>query len=310
MQAAPWSSLFQRSPLTGKGVSLQFVAPVVKDGKKVAQLQKFEVDAMTRKWISALVLYVVGDTPTIASIKRYITANWTHVGTPNVFLHDDGYFIIQFDSVDDRNTIMSGGPYTFFNKPMIIKPWSSEFNFYEEVLRVIPLWVRLPNLPLNCWSSDSLSRIASLLGVPVCADDCTSRQQRVSFARILVEMDVTAVLPDHIWIEDINGTTFKQQNVNKAPQVKKVWVPKKTQVVVPPPIVTPSATPLNQTVPLNQSGADAGWRVATKGARSRGVPTSNTFFPLVEDDSDGESVEDDVELQEGEGDIVLPNDLT
>ncbi|XP_056693089.1 uncharacterized protein [Spinacia oleracea] len=320
-----WSSLFQRSPLAGKGVSLKFVAPLVKEGKKLAQLQKNEVDDMTRKWLAAIVLYVVGDTPTIAAIKRFISANWVNIGTPNVFLHDDGYFIIQFDSVDDRNSVMSGGTYTFFSKPMIIKSWSPEFNFYEEVLRVIPLWVRLPNLPLNCWSGDSLSRIASLLGVPICADDCTTRQQRVSFARVLVEMDVTAILPDHIWIEDVNGQEFKQQvqydwkpsychkcqlpghncasvaktqvqQASKPPQVKKMWVPKKT-TVPPAVIVTPSATPLNQSLVVNQSGADAGWKVATKGARSRGVPVShnNSFRPLNEDDSYEVVVEDDVE---------------
>lgn len=33
-----WSSFFQCSPLTIEGVTLQFVAPVVKEGKKVAQV--------------------------------------------------------------------------------------------------------------------------------------------------------------------------------------------------------------------------------------------------------------------------------
>lgn len=72
-----WSSLFQRSPMANKGASLQFVATVVKEGKKLAQLQKPEVHATTGKWITFLVLYVVGDVPTIASIKRYIAVNWT-----------------------------------------------------------------------------------------------------------------------------------------------------------------------------------------------------------------------------------------
>ncbi|XP_021847403.1 uncharacterized protein [Spinacia oleracea] len=198
-------------------------------------------------------MYVVGDVPTIASVKRYIAANWSRVGVPNVFLHDDGYFVIKFNSLAERDEILCKGPYTFFNKPVIIKPWTAAFNFYEEVLKVIPLWVKLSNLPLNCWSCDSLSRIASLLGVPVCADDCTTRQQRVSFARLLVEMDVTANLPDHVWIEDVNGNEFKQQVVydwkpsyckkcqmpghncdtvpvrKVPPVVKKVWVPKKQQ---------------------------------------------------------------------------------
>lgn len=203
---ATWTS----SPLTGKGASLQFVAPIVKDGRKLAQMQKAEVDKLTEKCVTSLVMYVVGDVPTIASVKRYIVANWNQVGTPTVFLHDYGYFVLHFSTIVDRDGIISGGPYTFFNRPVILKPWAPVFNFYEEVLRVIPMWIKLPNLPLNCWRSDSLSRIASLLGVLICVDDCTSRQERVSFARMLVEMDVTAALPNHVCIEDSNGREFKQ----------------------------------------------------------------------------------------------------
>lgn len=47
-------------------------------------------------------------------------------------LHDNGYFVIQFHSLDYRNEIIYGGPYTFFNRPVIIKPWGPDFNFYEE----------------------------------------------------------------------------------------------------------------------------------------------------------------------------------
>lgn len=86
--------------------------------------------------------------------------------------------------------------------------WSARFDFYEEILKVIPIWVKLPNLPLNCWGNDSLSRIGSLLGVPLYADECTSSQARISFARLLVEMDVTVPLPEVIWIEDGKGNVL------------------------------------------------------------------------------------------------------
>uniref|UniRef100_A0A803MS00 Uncharacterized protein n=1 Tax=Chenopodium quinoa TaxID=63459 RepID=A0A803MS00_CHEQI len=72
----------------------------------------------------------------------------------------------------------------------------------------------LPNLPLNCWSADSLSKIVSTHGVPLFGIDCTTRQQRVSFARILVEMDVTMTLPDHVWIKDGMGIEFKQKIIH------------------------------------------------------------------------------------------------
>lgn len=73
------------------------------------------------------------------------------------------------------------------------------------------MWVKLPNLPLNCWSTDSLSRLGSLLGVPIYADECTTKQLHIPFARILVEMDVTREIPEEIQFEDPNGACLKQK---------------------------------------------------------------------------------------------------
>lgn len=75
---------------------------------------------------------------------------------------------------------------------------------------MVPICVRPPNLPLNCWSEDSSSRIGSLIGVPLYADECTSKSLRVSFARILVEMDVTKEIKKIVKIVDPNGKVISQ----------------------------------------------------------------------------------------------------
>lgn len=75
-----------------------------------------------------------------------------------------------------------------------------------------------------------------------------------------------------------------------------------------PTTVTPSATPVNQAMPMTHSGVDAGWRVATKKTKHKGVPvsTNNSFCPLVEDDTDEESLEE----ESGDGEVLgLPPDL-
>ena len=48
----------------------------------------------------------------------------------------------------------------------------------------------------------SLSRIGGLFGVPVIADECTTNQRRVSYARVLIEVDVSKPLPKVIPVED------------------------------------------------------------------------------------------------------------
>ena len=83
---------------------------------------------------------------------------------------------------------------------------------------MVPIWIKLNNLPLNCWGEKSLSRIGSLLGVPLYADECTSKTLRVSYARILIEMDVTKTMPKEVKIADPNGNVFSQK-------VSYDWIP-------------------------------------------------------------------------------------
>lgn len=76
--------------------------------------------------------------------------------------------MVKFSSSEDRDKIL-------YSRPLIMKIWESDFNLKTEFLRLLPLWVKFPNLPFNCWGTDSLSRIVSTLGTPIIADDCITK---------------------------------------------------------------------------------------------------------------------------------------
>ncbi|XP_048502800.1 uncharacterized protein LOC125498608 [Beta vulgaris subsp. vulgaris] len=206
-----WKGFTGQSRMGEKGMGLSFIAPVVVDGKPTAKLDKKAIDMLSEQWANALIMYVVGQNPTINAMNAYLKSQWSLSLEPTVYKHEAGYFIAKFCSQEDRDSIIYAGPHLFYGKPLIVKQWTASFDFHKEVLKVIPIWVRLPNLPLNCWSDDSLSRIGSLLGVPIYADECTTKIFRVSFARILVEMDVTKEIPKVLTIEDPSGKVFSQQ---------------------------------------------------------------------------------------------------
>ena len=118
-----------------------------------------------------MILCVVGQTPSTGIVTRFIEQTWNNVAEPTVFLHEKSYFLIKLAILEDRNEILYSGPHMLNSRPMIIKAWSPSFDFQAKVLRVIPLWVRLYNLLLNCWGPESLSRIGSIIGVPLFTDD-------------------------------------------------------------------------------------------------------------------------------------------
>lgn len=107
--------------------------------------------------------------------------------------------------------IMCLGPHNLNNIPVMIKPWTSKFNFNDEVLKTVPLWIKLLNLSFNCRTANALSKIGSSLGQPIYVDECTIQSSRISFARILVEVDITRYLSHSTKVKDPTGKLFDQE---------------------------------------------------------------------------------------------------
>ncbi|KAH0644840.1 hypothetical protein KY284_032724 [Solanum tuberosum] len=186
-----WANLFATNRLAARGMNLNYIAPIIVEGEKVVEILPEDVAKDDMKWAPSMVVYVVGVTPSI--------------GKPMVLYHSDEYFIVRFANEEERDKVLCARPHYLLKRPVIIKSWLPEFNFKEEILTTIPLWIKLPNLPLNCWNSVVLSKIGSSLGKPLYADECTTLASRISFARILIEMDVTRPLPKIIKIQDPKG---------------------------------------------------------------------------------------------------------
>ncbi|KAH0714889.1 hypothetical protein KY284_007794 [Solanum tuberosum] len=132
--------------MSAKGMSLNYVNPIMRNGEHVIELKKEEIEKAMEEWKQALILYVVGESPTIAAIERYIALQVNTVSKPKVYYHNDGYFLVKFASVDDRNEVLYSGPHMLNNKSIIVKVWSAEFDFNKEVLQIVPIWVKYPNL--------------------------------------------------------------------------------------------------------------------------------------------------------------------
>lgn len=56
---------------------------------------------------------------------------------------------------------------------------------------------------------DSLSRISSAIGVILYVDECITKVEQISYAWVLVEIDVTRELLQKIKVEDPNGRVLE-----------------------------------------------------------------------------------------------------
>lgn len=110
-------------------MSLNFIPSKVQNGIKVVKLVKAEVDKESEQRKQDIILYVIGASPTIATVTRFIASKWNFASKPRIYYNNDGYCIVKFNSVEDRNEVICAGPLLLNNRPLVIKPWTAEFDF-------------------------------------------------------------------------------------------------------------------------------------------------------------------------------------
>ncbi|XP_057977995.1 uncharacterized protein LOC131164659 isoform X2 [Malania oleifera] len=158
-------------------------------------------------WENCLIGYFSGKFPGKAAVNS-VVGTWN--AKFEIIYHDSGYIIFNFSEVEDLIEVLQEGPYFANGRPLLLKTMPYMFQFNVEDMSVVPVWVQLKNLPLELWTLKALGRICSVLGRPLVADKLTVNGERVSYARVLVEIDVAEDIKGsvEIWLPNgIHGIT-------------------------------------------------------------------------------------------------------
>ena len=90
------------------------------------------------------------------------------------------------------------GPWFWGRAGLFITPWFPDFDANSMVVTKMPVWVRLPNLPLPFWHHLVLEDIGNLLGRFIKSDSDRKEQGVFTYGRICVEIDLSKGLPDRL----------------------------------------------------------------------------------------------------------------
>ncbi|WMV06757.1 hypothetical protein MTR67_000142 [Solanum verrucosum] len=118
--------------------------------------------------------------------------------------------MVRFNSEEGKLEVLQGGIYHFDNKPLIVKAWTPEMEFSKEELLTIPIWIKLPGLDFKYWSARGLSKIGSLVGKPLMVDKQTEKKLGLSYARLLVEVNVGKTLLEEVLFRNEKGVVITQ----------------------------------------------------------------------------------------------------
>lgn len=161
-----------------------------------------------REMGACLIGFIMGRFPGMKEIEK-VRSTWQ---VPHTFaMHESGWMLFRFNNEVDRDKVLEGGPYETFEDPWLIKPMPICFAFDDTCFSSIPTWIRFPGLPLHLWSEAILGKLMSQVGIPLSVDECTACMTRISFARVLVEVDATKPLTKEVSLTLANGEVFNQK---------------------------------------------------------------------------------------------------
>lgn len=85
-------------------------------------------------------------------------------------------------------------------KKLLLLPWfpSQDKEYWPAVT---PIWIGPKGIPYHCWSNDILLSIAGSISKPLRLAETTASQRIMSYARVLVNLDVAKPTPGSLTIE-------------------------------------------------------------------------------------------------------------
>ncbi|KAF9609634.1 hypothetical protein IFM89_017773 [Coptis chinensis] len=132
--------------------------------------------------------------------KNVLQQRWKDKGHFEI-IADKDLFYFKFSSSETRQAVLEEGPIFIGGRCLIIRPWTRGVEKQRTLITTIPLWVKIHNVPKELWTDDGLGFLASKVGVPHSQDEATKLKKRIDYARVCVEVDVSAKLPDSFPIE-------------------------------------------------------------------------------------------------------------
>ena len=104
-------------------------------------------------------------------VQDWATTSWgTQLGyAPMVDMLNRGWFAVNLEKEGDLSWIQSKC-WHIDHSTVLLKPWSPLFDASKERVDVVPVWVRLPALPLHFWDLYHFRRIGDMLGTFLEAD--------------------------------------------------------------------------------------------------------------------------------------------
>ncbi|CAH9095681.1 unnamed protein product [Cuscuta europaea] len=199
-----WNTLFKDNRAPSEGLKLRYIPPT----SDMLDFSDRVLPSMVDIFGYCLVGFFTGRFPGLKATYS-LTQKWgVHC---QVKPHDKGWVVFKFKNEADRTKVMLEGPYILYGKLLVLKVLSDDFSFEDDEFLKVPIWIKFPKLPVRLWNEDTISEVASKVGIPLTTDRITLERANHNFARVLIEVDVSKPPPFSFPIKMASGRIFEQR---------------------------------------------------------------------------------------------------
>lgn len=202
-----WNAVLAQSSPPDSRMALSFHPPQVRDSGVVVCPPSAVAESGAEQWCDCVVGYFLDKKLPFPVVKSIVMKIWKKFGIYDVMANDQGFYFFKFGQDGAFRKVIEAGPWHIAGQLMILKQWQPQKVLQKEQLSSIPIWVQVSNVPLEFWNAEGFSYIPSALGKPLYADAQTEKGQRLSFAKIYVEIHVDSPLLNTVEVEYANGET-------------------------------------------------------------------------------------------------------
>uniref|UniRef100_A0A803LTV7 DUF4283 domain-containing protein n=1 Tax=Chenopodium quinoa TaxID=63459 RepID=A0A803LTV7_CHEQI len=163
-------------------------------------------------WINSVTFKVVGKSLSFDYLKQKIIPLWKLPESIKINTLGKGFYNINTPSPQEQQRILGGGPW-FIGKLLVhVQPWTPGFRASEARITTAPVWIALPELPIEFHNQDILRQIGNKVGSFIKSDPYPLFSNKFLVARIMVLVDLSKPKKSSIWIGN-----YKQSIVYENP---------------------------------------------------------------------------------------------
>ncbi|KAL0283802.1 UNVERIFIED_CONTAM: hypothetical protein Sradi_7216200 [Sesamum radiatum] len=178
--------------------TLSYIPPTAQNGETIVRPSLDMIRNGAQRWATTAVGYFLGKRPYFHHVNEFARSVWPMVR--EVKATANGFFFFEFKTMAAMEEVIEGGPWLFHGQAIVLQKWEPGMVLRKLQHTQVPVWIKLRHLPVELWTTEGLSMVASGVGKPLYPDAITLACTRLDFARVCVMLDISAKLLKHIVI--------------------------------------------------------------------------------------------------------------